>query len=464
MRTSVKLILVACLALSVGFAYASPMLITPPNVHPLPRVPEGPKAEFSVNIVYANFTPYDYLHNTTEYPNANAYGDLGDPVNVTYTSKNVDYNVVLNVTNLSDKPATLYDIAFTAAKEISVHQSILGGEIYGTVEIPDNGWFRTRLFGGIVDGVYLDGNWVNVTWIPEGRHWSNGSWQPMPYPDCLMALTQTYWRTSWDGEEYETIMQGPLTPDEARAFSADHTLNSTVPSLPENASETGVWFEGVPLAEYYDRQGNHLITMMYINGSWVDVTGKVTVETMQPFMIASGMLQNLVYTVGLPPNELYYADYYSETGTRAPLSTLPKWGNWGNGRCYSWLPFGWESNLGGFSNVWAPHESKLIQFNGTGMHFYTLGDDLACLDDFAGLNTLIQTGKLTLYASASHYVDEWLVNGTYYNTAATATQTIELQFENTANGYIYNGILADDQTFQPSNSRIEVVVAPRTQP
>ncbi|MCW4018547.1 MAG: hypothetical protein NWF00_07725 [Candidatus Bathyarchaeota archaeon] len=458
MKKSIRLTLIAFLALGIGMAYASPMLITPIDVKPYPRVPEGPKADFSVEVVYANFTPYDYLHNTTEYPNATEYGDLGNPVNVTYPSKNVDDTVVLNVTNLSDKPATMYEIAFTAATEISVHQSILGGEIYGTVIYPDNGWFRTHLYGGIIDGVYLDGRWVNVTWIPEGRYWVDGSWQSMPYPDCLIGITQTYWTTTWDGEEYESIMHGPLTPDEARAFSADHTLNSTVPTLPDNASENGVWFEGVPIAEYYDLKGNPLITMMYINGSWVDVTGRVTVDTMQPFMVASDMLQNLVYTVGMPPNELYYADYYNETGTRAPLSALPKWGDWGNGRCYSWLPFGWESNLNGFSNIWAPHESKLIRFNDTSLHLYTLGDTLA------GLDALLQTGKLTMYASASHYVDNWLVNGTYYNTAATATQTIELQFENTTNGYVYNAILADDQTFQLHTSRIEVVVAPRTEP
>ncbi|XES76930.1 MAG: hypothetical protein ACBZ72_12255 [Candidatus Bathyarchaeia archaeon] len=57
-----------------------------------------------------------------------------------------------------------------------MQQSILGGEIYGTVTYPDNCWFRTHLFGGIVDGVYLDGKWVNVTWIPEGRYWIDGSW------------------------------------------------------------------------------------------------------------------------------------------------------------------------------------------------------------------------------------------------------------------------------------------------
>ncbi|XES76931.1 MAG: hypothetical protein ACBZ72_12260 [Candidatus Bathyarchaeia archaeon] len=51
MRSSVELTLVAFSALGIGVAYASPMLIVPIDVHTYPRVPEGPKADFSVNIV-----------------------------------------------------------------------------------------------------------------------------------------------------------------------------------------------------------------------------------------------------------------------------------------------------------------------------------------------------------------------------------------------------------------------------
>jgi hypothetical protein len=451
MRTSIKLTLVAFLALGIGVAYASPMLIAPINVKPYPRVPEGPKADFSVNVVYAKFNPVDYQYNTTEYPNATEY-DLGNPSNVTYPATDINYQVVLNVTNLSDKPATLYEFAFTAAKEISVQQSILGGAIYGTATFPDNGYFYSKLFGGIVDGVYLDGNWVNITWIPEGRYWIDGSWESMPYPDCLLAITQAYWTTCWDGEAYDTILHGPLNPDEARAFSVDHTLNSTVPALPTNASETGVWFEGVPIAEYYDLKGNPLITEMYINGSWVDVTGRVTVDKMQPFMIASDMLVNNVLTVGAQPYENW------SNATVGPITSLPRWGDWGNGRTYSWLPFSWGSYTNEFNNTWAPYESRLIMINNTQMFLFSLGDN------HAGLDALLQTGKLTLYASASNYLNNWSVNGTYYNTASTATQTIQIQFEKTANGYVYNTILADNQTFQQGNSSIEVTVAPRTEP
>jgi hypothetical protein len=160
MRTSIKLISVAFLALCIGVAYASPMLLTPPNVHLLPTVAEGPKAEFSINTVYANFSTTDGQYTYTEYDEAR------NPTNKTVPATNMTYNVVLNVTNISDKPATVYEVAAAVGKDISVQQSILGGSIslYDTAEpYPDNGIFPSQLFGGIVDGVYLDGKWVNIT-------------------------------------------------------------------------------------------------------------------------------------------------------------------------------------------------------------------------------------------------------------------------------------------------------------
>ncbi|MFB3889266.1 MAG: hypothetical protein ACE14S_07220 [Candidatus Bathyarchaeia archaeon] len=454
MKTSIKLTLVALLALGIGVAYASPMLITPMNIQPLPRVLEGPKAEFSVNVVYANFSTTDWQYTYTEYDEAR------NPTSKTDPATNLTYNVVLNVTNISDKPATVYEVAAALGKDISVQQSILGGSIsiYDTAEpYPDNGIFPSQLFGGIVDGVYLDGKWVNITWIPEGRYLPDGTWQSMPYPDCLTALTQAFWRTYWHGVAYDGAISGPLNPDEVRDFSANHAINGTVPNLPANASETGVWFEGVPIAEYYDLTGNPLITEMYINGSWVDVTGRVTVDNMQPFMIGEGMLINIALPLGWQPTESYAIDYYNKTGTAAPIATLPRWGSWGGGRGYAWIPGDWGNYyLSGFNSTWGPHESRLIIVSGTQMHTEGYMSDK--------INAALESGKLKLYSSVSNYVNVWPVNGTYYNTASTAIQTIQLQLEKTPSGYVYNAILADDQTFQPGKSSIEVTIAPRTQP
>jgi hypothetical protein len=434
MRPSLKLSFIALLALGLGVAYASPMLVTPMNVQPFPRVPEGPKADFSVDIVYASFNPVEWQYTATE------YDETGSSITKTYAATNVTYNVVLNVTNLSDQPATIYEFAFTAAEDVSVEQSILGGTLYdrGSIEGLDNDYSH---FGGIVDGVYLNGNWVNVTWIPEGR-WIDGKWIPMPYPQCLLALTQVYWN------EYEGFLSGPLTSDDIAAFSEDHTINSAIPDLPTNASETGIWFEGVPITEYYDQTGNPLVTVMYINGSWVDVTGRVTVDKTQPFMVATNMLVDDVLTVGAQPYENW------GNTTVGPITSLPNWsGGIGVGRAYSWLPFDW-GNLKGFNNIWAPGESRLIMFNNTQMFIFSLGDSHSGLD-------ALQTGNIKLYASVSNYIDNWPVNGTYYNTASTAVQVAQLQLENTPNGYVYNAVLADNQMFQLGISGIEVTIVPR---
>ena len=433
MRPSSKLIIIALLALGLGVAYASPMLVTPINVKPFPKVPEGPKAEFSVNIVYADFNSVDYQDTGVFY---NEKGQVDHTE--TYPATNVTYTVVLNVTNLSDQPATVYELAFASAEYISVKQSILGGTIYDNGIQSKNSFLAYKHFGGIVDGINLDGEWVNVTWIPEGR-WLDGTWQPMPYPECLIALTQTYW--------HDGVISGPLTPDDLQIFSADHTVNSTIPDLPANASETGVWFEGVPITEYYDRTGNPLVTMMYVNGSWVDVTGRVTVDKTQPMMTASNMLVNEVLTLGAQP----YANLNSTIG---PITELPTWGDWGSGRAYSWLPWDWQSKQ--FNNTWAPHESRLIMFNNTQTFLFSQGESRAGLD-------ALQTGKIALYASASNYINNWPVNGTYYNTVSTATYSKQLQLQKTATGsYLYNAVLADGETFQPTPSGIEVTITPRT--
>lgn len=440
MKFAVKLALIAVLATTVGIAFASPLLYTSLDIKPFPRIPEGPKADFSVNVVYASFNPVDWQYTTTEYDWS------GVPTTKTYPATNVSYNVVLNVTNLSDQPATVYEFAFTAAHDISVKQSILGGTIYEYGPYAESSIFPSVDFGGIIDGAYLDGRWVNVTWIPTGYYEIDGTWIPTPYPECLIALTRAYWHGGITG--------GPLTPDDLRAFSADHTINGTIPDLPANATETGIWFEGIPIAEYYDLTGNPLVTMMYINGSWVDVTGRVTVDKTQPLMVATDTLVNNVLTVGAQP----YKNYGYNT-TIGPITALPSWGDWDVGRGYSWVPGLWEDHLNGFNNTWAPHESRLIMFNNT-QPFVEFPEGAPPSNGLVAL----QSGNIKLYASVSNYINNWPVNGTYYNTASTATQVTQLHLDKTPNGYVYNAVLADNQTFQPGNSSIEVTIAPRTQP
>jgi hypothetical protein len=185
---------------------------------------------------------------------------------------------------------------------------------------------------------------------------------------------------------------------------------------------------------------------MYINGEWIDVTGRVTVDKTQPFMVASGLLLNAVLSVGAQP---YENIYNAEDG---PITALPHWWAGCNiGRTEIWLPF-IGSGPEPFNNTWAPGESRLIMFNNTQTNTFKIGTSRLGFD-------ALQTGSIKLYASVSNYLDNWPVNGTYYNTASTAVQVEQLQLEKTSNGYVYNAILADNQMFKQGNSRIEVIIS-----
>src|SRR5208337_280807 len=213
MEFKFKLIAVAALALMVGTVFAAPLLIAPANVQPFPQVPEGPKADFSVNVVYANFNPVNWQYTSTDYDFS------GNPSVDTYQAVNITYNVVLNVTNLSNQPATVYEFSFAAAQGINVQQSILGGTTYNTGYNSTSSPFPYTYFGGIISGVYLNNKWVNDTWMPNTYTDNNDTSTLVPYPECLYSITQT----NYDGG----IMGGPLTPDNIRAYSADHTINGT---------------------------------------------------------------------------------------------------------------------------------------------------------------------------------------------------------------------------------------------
>jgi hypothetical protein len=121
---------------------------------------------------------------------------------------------------------------------------------------------------------------------------------------------------------------------------------------------------------------------------------------------------------------------------------MPSWQTYnGNGPTYQW-----PSKTDGFNNTWVPHQSRLIVLNGP-----------------LGVNTAIptlETGNITFYATASTYVNDWLVNGTYYNTITTATWINVVQIENTANGYVYDTVLGENQTFKFDQYGVEVFIEP----
>lgn len=382
MKFGVKLIIIAVLALSVGVAFASPLLYENLVVKPFPRIPEGPKADFSVEVVYANFS-------VQEHTSPDSSG--GIPLSI------VTYNVVLNVTNLSDLQAIVGRLDFTAAEEVNFVPSLVGGfsASSGGGSIGGGG-------NGFVEGVWLDDEWVNVTWLPDGN---------------------------W-----------PMFPT-----GRNPNVTTVIPDLPQNATQEGVWIEGVHVWQEYNLtkiSDDTVITMatyIFINGTWVDVTGRIRLDNEQPYVIA---VNTLVHEMRSFESE-DYGNYRNATEFEEAMDSRPD-SSPNFGSTYTW------AGEGGFNNYWEPHESRLIRLTGT-----------LEVSVNAGLESLAE-GKITLYAGVSNYLEERReVNGTYFNTFSTATELKEVQVEKTADGYLYNIILGENQIFQPDQFGVEVFIKPR---
>jgi hypothetical protein len=382
MKFGIKLTIIAVLALTVGVAFASPLLYENLVVRPFPRIPEGPKANFSVDIMYANFSVQEHASNKSSH---------GSPLSI------LTYDVVLNVTNLSDLRAVVNRLDFKAAEEVTSVPSVLGGSIA----------FSGGMAGGghpdFVEGIWLDDKWLNVTWLPDG--------------------------------EWPTLVNSPIV--------------ETIPDLPSDASEEGIWVEGVHVEEGYeitktaDETNITVTTLAFINGAWVDVTSRVRVDYEQPFVVfnnlLAGELRNFESeTFGSYRNKAAFDEEMAEI---FPAENV----TWTNiGITYTW------AGKGGFNSYWEPHESRLIKLNGT-------------RDVGGGALELLAEGKITLYSAVSNNVKDWgEINGTYYNTFSTATSLKQVQTEKTADSYLYNTVLGENQIFQPDQFGVEVFIKPRS--
>jgi hypothetical protein len=136
MKHHAKLMLFAILSLTIGVAFASPLLVAELNIKPFIKHVQGSTAEFSVDAVYANFTILDGTKPVSE-----------------FDGPAIEYYIVLNVTNLSDIGAKLLDVNFVAAEKITnaSTSSILMNGVSGV--------------GYEVEGAWVDGVWYNVTYV-----------------------------------------------------------------------------------------------------------------------------------------------------------------------------------------------------------------------------------------------------------------------------------------------------------
>ena len=380
MKIGTNLIVLGILSMLIGTAFASPLLISELDIWLLPRVPEGPKADFSVSVVYANFTVQDQASNRTS----------GG-----YHLSILDYYIVLNVTNHSDLEAEVACFDFDAAKDVAIVPCVLGGGCSVTTE---DASYTFDGSAGIADGVWLDGEWINVTWVPEGG---------------LDAI----WGRNEDGFSFglysfyeQVISDLNLTVHSGGFGSSSYIIEG------EN-----FWMEGVPIQEYI--YNNEVVaTFMYTNGTWMNVTGRVEAEEPEQYVsVTNFLLDQTINFVETPESN------YPQSG----ISNV-------------------YSGTDGFNNTWAPHQSRLILLKGT--------VDVGAF--WEGLESL-KEGEITLYTGAFNYVLSDPVNGTYFDTYSSATELKQIQLEITEDGYLYNTILSDDQVFVMDSFGVEVFIEPR---
>jgi hypothetical protein len=186
----------------------------------------------------------------------------------------------------------------------------------------------------------------------------------------------------------------------------------------------GEWIEGVKIQEYY-KNYELAYTKINMNGTWVDVTGRIEVERpsywppneqpMDAVLIWDG--RNLMQESGL--------DSHGFQVLEIPPRGTPE----------------------AFNEIWAPHESRLIAVKDARpvQSKYFEPEKLEKLkNEEIVLNTIIST-RVT--------VD----NGT---DSARSEDSIQVFVEQTADGYVYN-VLPEDTTFTLDEFGVEVFIEQR---
>jgi hypothetical protein len=240
--------------------------------------------------------------------------------------------------------------------------------------------------GGLAEGAWVDGVLYDVTWF-----------SPWPSFDANGTLTQS----SWD-----------------------------------QLYQDGYWMEGV---QFYTRTvhndtGTNSHIYLNMNGTWVDVTGRITVDIPEsgPTYGAFGMIVD---------HQIYYQNF--DTGG-------------GN--------FGYVTqkviNIGddAFDNHFAPGESRLLFLSGS----WDVRTDCVTLTETGYINPVdvIKSGIIQTMTKVFSDVD---VNRDVGNNAFldtyTYTETIQQIFLTpVGNSYIYNAALSDNQMFQLDQYGAEVFI------
>jgi hypothetical protein len=373
MKNTFKLLIAAILSLSVGVAFASPLLVSDLEIRPFIRNVQGPTAEFKVNVVYANFT----VINGSE---LNQYG---------YPS--IAYSAILNITNTADEGAKLLFVDFAAA------------ESFANTSYWQHPY--TGLKSYFAEGAWVDGVWYNLTWVR--------AYGPLTYVRTIYASTNV---STGDFED----------------------------AGPDPSWFTPYWKSGVQLE---DKVVNDEIVATYINmnGTWVDVTGRINVTRSTLATVYIPFSPHLINSV---VEEVHYFNPQTwRYNSEAQSEQMPVMG------IHETTFVGNESF---FNNYWMPHQSRLLEISGN----YLFGEHFGNKLELAVAT--LDSGNLTLFTGIMNYVNstEIFVNNTLSATSSSATQLKQVPLIHTGDSYTYDTVLGDNQKLVRDQWGIEVFVEP----
>ena len=295
----------------------------------------------------------------------------------------LSYFVVLNITNNCDYWARITMIQFTAAQEITKGASS-DSPFFGENWTSSKGWDA--------EGAWVDGKWYNLTWVPHQNFGIN----------CSELI---YGEDMW-GEGLTPIGEG-------------------------------YWMEGVQLMDKAVG-GNVTNIYMNMNGTWVDVTGRV--EWIDD---TTGEIVDInPERVNPPPVVTGSGTIFSEHILLGPGSS--------SGPEREILPMTSTRIPEEFNYLWAPHQSRLI----------AISSDRQILTKIFNFDAIeqLKTEPITFRGSVHSHL-----NGTagLWDSTAVDDEIKQVQLEITEDGYLYNPILSDSQMFVMDSFGVEGFIESR---
>ncbi|MCW4034799.1 MAG: hypothetical protein NWF03_05490 [Candidatus Bathyarchaeota archaeon] len=300
---------------------------------------------------------------------------IGD---TTQNLTDLSYFVVLNITNNSDEWAVVDLIQISSAQNITKGLS------------SDRPFFNstsTSITGGDAKGAWIDGKYYNLTWVPHEAFWMNGS---------ALITGKTLWENG-------------------------------IPVIGE-----GYWMEGVQLLKKYagfSGYGNLTAVYMNMNGTWTDVTGRITIDQVEEPVRSEPIV-----------------------GLGTIFSDMILFGGGSMSRPEEEIGLG-MSRLAPveYDTLWAPHQSRLIVLTSN-------RQVLSKLLRNSNVELLETSQQISVRGAVSSRL-----NGTtgIYDSIAIHDEIKTIPLEITDQGYLYNTILADNEIFVLDEYGIEAFIEPR---